>query len=120
MTEKKRFEVAETIRRETSDFQTSDFRRALRACGGQPLQSYTAASFDKTIQPRPWREGKHANQAAPDGNAPLLPTAPPPKGETTHYDLRVAIAPSNHVRCAPRRGRFALHSTFAPHNKLIA
>ena len=25
-----------------------------------------------------------------------------PKGETTHYDLRVAIAPSNHVRCARR------------------
>ena len=28
-----------------------------------------------------------------------------PKGETTHYDLRVAIAPSNHVRCARRRRR---------------
>ena len=26
-----------------------------------------------------------------------------PKGETTHYDLRVAIAPSNHVRCARRQ-----------------
>ena len=59
----------------------SDFRRALRACGGRPLHLYMAASFDKTIQPRPWREGKHANQAAPVGNAPLLPTAPPPEGE---------------------------------------
>lgn len=29
------FEVAETIRREMSDFQTSDVRRALRACGGR-------------------------------------------------------------------------------------
>ena len=58
---------------QTIRFQTSDFRRALRACGGRPLQLYMAASFDKTIQPRPWREGKHANQAAPDGNAPLSP-----------------------------------------------
>ena len=34
--------------------------------------------------------------------APPYPAAPdfPPKGETTHYDLCVAGAPSNHVRCA--------------------
>ena len=29
----------------------------------------------------------------------------PPKGETTHYDLCVVDAPSNHVRCAPLRGK---------------
>ena len=63
----------ETIRRETSAFQTSDGRRALRACGGRLLHLYMAASFDKAIQPRPWRERKHANQVAPDGNAPLSP-----------------------------------------------
>ena len=35
------------------------------------------------------------------GAAPPYPAAPdfPPKGETTHYDLCVAGAPSNHVRC---------------------
>ena len=37
--------------------------------------------------------------------APPYPAAPdfPPKGETTHYDLCVAGAPSNHVRCASLR-----------------
>ena len=41
-----------------ADVQTSDARRALRTFGERPLQSYMAASFDKTIQPRPWRERK--------------------------------------------------------------
>ena len=34
---------------------------------------------------------------------PLNLLNPHPKGETTHYDLCVAVAPSNHVRCARRR-----------------
>ena len=90
MTEGKRFEVAETIRWETSDFQTSDVRRALRACGGRPLQSYMAASFDKTIQPRLWREGKQKT-AAFGSSPPLVPygTTFPPDGGT--IKLREAI-----------------------------
>ena len=53
----------------------------------------------KTIQP-PWR----AWEMHPYPRFAVLP----PKGETTHNDLRVAVAPTNHVRCAPRRGKFAL------------
>ena len=78
-----RFEVVrdiQTVRLQTFRPQTSDGPFG-PAVGG--LLNKAAASFDKTIQPRPWREGKHANQAAPDGNAPLLPTAPPPEGEVS-------------------------------------
>ena len=52
----------------------------------------------------------HKTGLAPVGNAPLSPPSAvlPPKGETTHYDLCVAVAPTNHVRCAPRRGKSAL------------
>ena len=39
----------------------------------------------------------------------------PPKGETTHYDLCVAGAPSNHVRCASTGKRITRFSgRFAP------
>ena len=39
----------------------------------------------------------------------------PPKGETTHYDLCVAGAPSNHVRCASTGKRVTRFSgRFAP------
>ena len=39
----------------------------------------------------------------------------PPKGETTHYDLCVASAPSNHVRCASTGKRVTRFSgRFAP------
>ena len=50
----------------------------------------------KTCKPRLWRVG----------NAPLSPPTAvlPPKGETTHYILCVAGAPTKCVRCAPRRG----------------
>ena len=69
----------------------SDVRRALRACGGRPLQSYMAASFDKTIQPRPWREGK----TAAFGSSPLwCLTAPPsPRCEACHTILRSLTLP---------------------------
>ena len=48
--------------------------------------------------------------------APPYPAAPdfPPKGETTHYDLCVAGAPANHVRCASLRSggrRLAVRKT---------
>ena len=49
--------------------------------------------------------------------APPYPAAPdfPPKGETTHYDLCVAGAPSNHVRCASTGKRVTRFSgRFAP------
>ena len=44
--------------------------------------------------------------------APPYPAAPdfPPKGETTHYDLCVAGAPSNHVCCASTGKRVARFS----------
>ena len=48
---------------------------------------------------------------------PPYPAAPdfPPKGETTHYDLCVAGAPSNHVRCASTGKRVTRFSgRFAP------
>ena len=67
------------------------------------LSAATLPEAAKTIQPRLRRAG----------NAPLSPPAAvlPPKGETTHYILCVADAPSKCVRCAPRRGKFALLST---------
>ena len=49
--------------------------------------------------------------------APPYPASPdfPPKGETTHYDLCVAGAPSNHVRCASTGKRVTRFSgRFAP------
>lgn len=84
----------ETIRRETSDGQTSDgqtsdgpfgpFVGGLYNHRGPPLlvKSYNRAFGAK---------GKHADQAAPVGNAPLSPL----RGTST------------------RRGKFALHSVFA-------
>jgi hypothetical protein len=46
-----------------------------------PPKDWGSPLFIKPSQP-PWRaKGKHANRASPVGNAPLLPTAPPPAGE---------------------------------------
>ena len=52
-----------------------------------------AASYDKTIQPRLWREGKHADQTAPVGNAPLSPLRGTSPRESVSRDFQVAALP---------------------------
>ena len=97
-----RFEEVETFRRsdfQTSDIrlQTSDFRPQISdepfrpAVGG--LLNKAAASFDKTIQPRPWRERKQKTAAF--GSSPLwCLTAPPsPRCEACHTILRSLTLP---------------------------
>ena len=97
-----RFEDVETIKRETSDGQ------AIRLSDGIEGDSFSVVSHGQhgsgrfldfarndgrrleTIR-RETSDGKHADQAAPVGNAPLSPL----RGTST------------------RRGKFALHSVFA-------
>ena len=56
------------------------------------------------------RSGSKGSEGGAGGFAGL-----PPKGETTHYDLCVAGAPSNHVRCASTGKRVTRFSgRFAP------
>ena len=54
------------------------------------------------------QNGKPYNRAAPDGNAPLSPPAAvlPPKGETTHYILRVASLLQNVFAVHPGGGSY--------------
>ena len=68
---------------------------------------------------------QHFGESATFGGYPLSGCAGlPPKGETTHYILRVADAPSKCVRCASTgkrltwfSGRFApLRTKFACHS----
>ena len=94
-----------------------------RSCIGPPSQPKLALSLPikgpsfcrLTVYGGSAAGGSENQTTAPAarGNAPLSPPAAvlPPKGETTHYILCVADAPSKCVRCAPRRGKFALLST---------
>ena len=47
------------------------------------------------------RQRKPYNRASPDGNAPLLPTASPPKGWQRNWIRRGAQRPENPVTCFP-------------------
>ena len=78
---------------QTIKFQPSDIRRALRAFGGRPLQSYMAASFDKTIQPRPWREWKTENSCLRQPPLWCLTAPPSPRCEACHTILRSLTLP---------------------------
>ena len=68
------------------------------------------------------RQRKPYNLAALVGNAPFSPPTAvlPPKGETTHYILRVAGAPSKCVRCAPRRGKSTLRFPMESYGTLLS
>ena len=57
------------------------------------------------------QNGKPNNRASPDGNAPLLPTAPL-HGKACHWIFGSFHSPTNPVPLPPRRGRFALCSAF--------
>ena len=109
----------------------NEFYMLWRSCIGPPRQPKLALSLPikgpsfcrltvvgatlplaaKTVQPRFAR-----------GNAPLSPPTAvlPPKGETTHYILRVAGAPSKCVRCAPRRGKSALRFPMESYGTLLS
>ena len=50
------------------------------------------------------------------GRGPAFLKSAPPKGETTHYILRVASAPSKCVRCAPK-GATASSEPFEPYER---
>ena len=63
------------------------------------------------------KHAKYSAELATFGGSPPYPALPdsPPKGETTHYILRVAIAPSKCVRCASTGKRVTRFSgCFAP------
>ena len=52
--------------------------KVMAACRRQwwaPFKMMKGASYDKTIQPRPWREGKTGKPGFARGNAPLSPPA---------------------------------------------
>ena len=73
----------------------------------------SAAIMNKNFKTALTGEGKPYNRAYGAGKCTPIPLRGlPPKGETTHYILRVADAPSKCVRCAPRRGKFALCPAF--------
>ena len=57
------------------------------------------------------QNGKPNNRASPDGNAPLLPTAPLHR-KACHWIFGSFHSPTNPVPLPPRRGKFALLSAF--------
>ena len=89
----------ETIRRETSDGQTSDGQTSDGQTSDGPFGPFVGGLYNhrgppllvKSYNRAFGAKGKHADQAAPVGNAPLSPL----RGTST------------------RRGKFALHSVFA-------
>ena len=85
-------------------------RRVLRFDGPLGRGFWYRPSGDEFYNSAP-RNGKPYNRADARWKCTPIPLRGlPPKGETTHYILRVADAPSKCVRCAPRRGKSALRS----------
>ena len=66
---------------------------------GARVQAPSAPGFKGFRRFKGWR----LTGLRPEGCGRLMAAGCVPTGETTHYDLCVASAPSNHVRCASLR-----------------